>query len=166
MEGSIEGEFCFGDCTRVVQSVVPEMSAAQLEEKFWDDAKAAENKEGFEGYLESYPKGRYVRLARANIARLSTANVQIVSAPPIAQEAAKLAADKACLACHAIDKKVVGPAFKDVAAKYKGNAKAEALLVQKVLKGGVGAWGQIPMPANASLKEDEAKLLVKWVLGQ
>ena len=83
-----------------------------------------------------------------------------------AQDAAKLAADKACLACHAIDKKVVGPAFKDVAAKYKGNAKAEAILVQKVLKGGVGAWGQIPMPANASLKEDEAKLLVKWVLSQ
>ncbi len=83
-----------------------------------------------------------------------------------AQDAAKLAADKACLACHAIDKKVVGPAFKDVAAKYKGNTKAEAILVQKVLKGCVGAWGQIPMPANASLKEDEAKLLVKWVLGQ
>ena len=83
-----------------------------------------------------------------------------------AQDAAKLAADKACLACHAIDKKVVGPAFKDVAAKYKGNTKAEAILVQKVLTGGLGAWGQIPMPANASLKEDEAKLLVKWVLGQ
>ena len=83
-----------------------------------------------------------------------------------AQDAAKLAADKACLACHAIDKNMLGPAYKAVAAKYKGNAKAEAILVQKVLKGGVGAWGQIPMPANASLKEDEAKLLVKWVLGQ
>ena len=83
MEGSIEGEFCFGDCTRVVQSVVPEMSAAQREDAFWADAKAAGNKEGFEGYLESYPKGRYVSLARANIARLSTANVQVVSAPPV-----------------------------------------------------------------------------------
>ncbi len=83
-----------------------------------------------------------------------------------AQDAAKLAADKACLACHAIDKKLVGPGYKDVAAKYKDNAKAEAMLVKKVLKGGVGVWGQIPMPANASLKEDEAKLLVKWVLSQ
>ncbi len=80
MEGSIEGEFCFGDCTRVVQSVVPEMSAAQREDAFWADAKAAGNREGFEGYLESYPKGRYVSLARANIARLSK---QIVSAPPV-----------------------------------------------------------------------------------
>jgi cytochrome c len=78
----------------------------------------------------------------------------------------KLAGEKACLACHAIDKKVVGPAYKDVAAKYKGNAKAEAMLVKKVVNGGVGTWGQIPMPANKSLKEDEAKILVKWVLSQ
>ena len=83
MEGSIEGEFCFGDCTRVVQSVVPEMSAGQLEEKFWDDAKAAGNKEAFEAYVINYPTGRYANLAKANIARLSTANVQIVSAPPV-----------------------------------------------------------------------------------
>jgi formylglycine-generating enzyme required for sulfatase activity len=82
MEGSIEGEFCFGDCTRVVQSVVPEMSAAQLEEKFWDDAKAAGNRDAFEAYLGSYPKGRYANLARANIARLSK-DVQLVSAPPV-----------------------------------------------------------------------------------
>ena len=82
MEGSIEGEFCFGDCTRVVQSVVPEMSAAQREDAFWADAKAAGNRDAFEAYLESYPKGRYVSLARANIARLSK-DVQIVSAPPL-----------------------------------------------------------------------------------
>ena len=79
MEGSIEGEFCFGDCNRaVVQSSTPELSATQLEEKFWDDAKAAGNKEGFEAYLESYPRGRYVSLAKANIARL-TASVS----PPV-----------------------------------------------------------------------------------
>ena len=83
-----------------------------------------------------------------------------------AQDAAKLAAEKACMACHAIDKKVVGPGFKDVAAKYKANATAEAMLVQKVLKGGVGVWGQVPMPPNASLKEEEAKLLVKWILSR
>ncbi len=79
---------------------------------------------------------------------------------------AKLAGEKACLACHTVDKKVVGPAYKDVAAKYKGDKGAEAKLVQKVLKGGVGVWGQIPMPPNAGLKEDEAKILVKWVLSQ
>ena len=83
-----------------------------------------------------------------------------------AQDAAKLAAEKACLACHAVDKKVVGPGYKDVAAKYKGNAKAEAMLVQKIIKGGSGVWGQIPMPPNAGLKEEEAKILAKWVLSQ
>ena len=83
-----------------------------------------------------------------------------------APDPAKLAADKACMACHAIGNKVVGPAYKDVAAKYKGNAKAEAMLVQKVIKGGSGVWGQIPMPPNASLKEEDAKILVKWVLSQ
>ena len=83
-----------------------------------------------------------------------------------AVDPAKLAAEKACMACHALDKKVVGPAYSDVAAKYKGNAKAEAMLVQKVLKGGSGVWGQIPMPPNNTLKEAEAKILVKWVLSQ
>lgn len=83
-----------------------------------------------------------------------------------APDPAKLAADKVCMACHAINNKVVGPSYKDVAAKYKGNAEAEAMLVQKVIKGGSGVWGQIPMPPNATLKEDEAKILVKWVLSQ
>jgi cytochrome c len=78
----------------------------------------------------------------------------------------KLAQDKACLACHTVDKKVVGPAYKEVAAKYKGDKGAEAKLVKKVLAGGVGVWGQIPMPPNAGVKEDEAKILVKWILSQ
>jgi len=107
MEGSIQGEFCFGDCTRVVQSVVPEMSAAQLEEKFWDDAKAAGNKEGFEGYLESYPKGRYVSLARANINRLSK---QIVSAPPVTMPVITPPVTKPVIASPV---RVPGAAFKD-----------------------------------------------------
>lgn len=76
----------------------------------------------------------------------------------------ELAQKNACTACHAVDKKLVGPAYKDVAAKYKGNAKAEAMLVEKVKKGGVGTWGQVPMPANASLKDEDAKTLVKWIL--
>lgn len=76
----------------------------------------------------------------------------------------ELAQKNACTACHAVDKKLVGPSYKDVAAKYKGNAKAEAMLVEKVKKGGVGNWGQIPMPANANLKDEDAKTLIKWVL--
>lgn len=76
----------------------------------------------------------------------------------------ELAQKNACTACHAVDKKLVGPAYKEVAAKYKGDAKAEAMLVEKVKKGGVGTWGQIPMPANAGLSDADAKTLVKWVL--
>lgn len=83
----------------------------------------------------------------------------------LAQDASKLAQEKACLSCHAVDKKVVGPSFKDVAAKYKGQKDAEAKLVKKVREGGVGAWGQIPMPPNTTVSEKDATTLVKWVLG-
>lgn len=78
---------------------------------------------------------------------------------------AALAQQRACTACHAVDKKVVGPAFKDVAKKYKGNAAAEQALASKVKKGGGGVWGNIPMPAN-NVTEAEAKQLVQWVLAQ
>lgn len=74
-----------------------------------------------------------------------------------------LAKSKACLACHQIDKKVVGPAFKDVAAKYKGQADAQAVLADKIKNGGKGNWGPIPMPAQ-NVTEDEAKKLAAWVL--
>ncbi len=76
---------------------------------------------------------------------------------------ADLAAKKNCLACHAADKKLVGPAYKDVAAKYAGQKDAVAKLAEKIQKGGVGAWGQIPMPAN-QVTPDEAKQLATWVL--
>ena len=82
-----------------------------------------------------------------------------------AQANADLAKSKNCMACHALDKKVVGPAFKDVAAKYKGNKEAQAKLVASVTKGSVGSWGPMAMPANA-VTEAEAQSLVKWVLAQ
>jgi cytochrome c len=78
---------------------------------------------------------------------------------------AELAQKKNCMACHAVDKKLVGPAYKDVAAKYAGQKDAVAKLAEKVIKGGSGTWGQIPMPANAVTPE-EAKTLVTWVLAQ
>ncbi len=84
------------------------------------------------------------------------------SAPAFAS--AELAKAKNCLACHAVDKKLVGPAFKDVAAKYAGQADAAATLATKVQKGGVGAWGQVPMPPNPQVNEADAKALVAWVL--
>ena len=76
-----------------------------------------------------------------------------------------LAKAKNCMACHAIDKKLVGPAYKDVATKYKGDAKAPAMLAAKVKAGGKGVWGQIPMPPN-NVTPEEATKLVTWILAQ
>lgn len=77
-----------------------------------------------------------------------------------------LAQKSGCTACHSVDKKIVGPAFKDVAAKYKGNKKAHAMLVAKVTKGGSGVWGAVPMPANGKVAPADIKTLVTWVLAQ
>ena len=85
-----------------------------------------------------------------------------LAAPAFAN--ADLAQKKNCMACHAVDKKVIGPAYKDVAAKYAGQADAPAKLAQKVMKGGSGVWGVIPMPANPQVSEAEAKQLVQWIL--
>jgi cytochrome c len=82
-----------------------------------------------------------------------------------AQADEALAKAKNCMSCHAIDKKLVGPAYKDVAAKYKGDAKAPAMLAAKVKAGGKGTWGEIPMPPN-NVTDEEAKKLVAWVLSQ
>ena len=83
-----------------------------------------------------------------------------------AQANADLAKQKNCMACHAIDKKLVGPAYKDVAAKYAGQKDAVDKLTQKVMKGGAGVWGPVPMPPNPQVSEAEARQLVQWVLSQ
>ena len=75
-----------------------------------------------------------------------------------------LATKKNCLACHQVDKKLVGPAYKDVAAKYAGDKTAADKLAQKIMKGGSGVWGPVPMPANPQVSEAEAKQLAAWVL--
>lgn len=77
-----------------------------------------------------------------------------------------LAQSKNCMACHAVDKKIVGPAYKDVAAKYKGDKTAVDKLATKIIKGGSGSWGAIPMPANPQVNEADAKKLASWVLAQ
>jgi len=78
----------------------------------------------------------------------------------------QLATAKNCMACHAVGKKLVGPAYKDIAAKYAGQTDAVARLEAKIMKGGGGVWGPVPMPANAQVTPAEAKLLVAWVLTQ
>jgi cytochrome c len=79
---------------------------------------------------------------------------------------ADLAKSKNCMACHAVANKLVGPSFKDVAAKYAGQKDAEDKLTQRVLKGSSGVWGPVPMPANAQVSEAEARTLVKWIQSQ
>ncbi|MDO9567950.1 MAG: c-type cytochrome [Hydrogenophaga sp.] len=81
-----------------------------------------------------------------------------------AAAAKALASKSACLACHAVDKKLVGPSYKDVAAKHKGQADAEAKVAARIKSGGSGMYGPIPMPAQPNLKDDELKLLAAWIL--
>lgn len=95
-------------------------------------------------------------------ALLIMAAMAAISAPALADEA--LAKSKNCMACHAVDKKLVGPAYKEVAKKYAGDAKAADMLATKIIKGGSGVWGAIPMPANTQVSEAESKKLAAWVL--
>jgi cytochrome c len=88
----------------------------------------------------------------------------LASHAALAADPAELAKSKNCLACHSVQNKMIGPAYKDVAAKYAGQKDAEDKLVQKVLKGGSGTWGAVPMPANTQVSEAEAHTLVKWIL--
>ncbi|GGX76962.1 c-type cytochrome [Massilia dura] len=79
---------------------------------------------------------------------------------------ADLAKARNCMACHAVANKLVGPSYRDVAAKYAGQKDAEAKLVTKVIKGGAGVWGAIPMPPSPQVSEADAHTLVKWILDQ
>jgi cytochrome c len=76
----------------------------------------------------------------------------------------KLAQSSGCMTCHALDKKTIGPSYKEVAAKYRNDKNAEANLVKKVKAGGSGVWGATPMPPNAHVKEDDIKTIVHWLL--
>lgn len=101
----------------------------------------------------------------SSITALAAAGLTLLLASPAFAQA-DLAQKKNCMACHAIDKKVLGPAYKDVAAKYAGQKDAADKLAKKVMAGGSGVWGNVPMPANPQVTEAEAKQLVAWVLSQ
>lgn len=90
----------------------------------------------------------------------------LVAVSANAGEAGEALAQKSgCLACHGVEKKVLGPSYKEVAAKYKGDKTAEAKLVQKVKAGGSGVWGAMPMPPNSpQVKDADIQAIVKWVL--
>lgn len=86
----------------------------------------------------------------------------VIALPVQASE--ELAKKNNCLACHAADKKLVGPSYKDIAAKYKSDKGAEAKLIDKIKKGGSGAWGAVPMPPNPNVSDADVKALVTWIL--
>ncbi|MDR2852351.1 MAG: c-type cytochrome [Burkholderiaceae bacterium] len=83
----------------------------------------------------------------------------------LAADESSLAKAKNCLACHTVEHKVVGPAYKDVAAKYRGQKGEADKLAAKIMAGGSGAWGAVPMPANTQVNAAEAKRLAVWILG-
>jgi cytochrome c len=88
----------------------------------------------------------------------------LVSTSARAEPGAELAQAKGCMMCHSVQGKLLGPAYKDIAARYAGQKGSEDKLVQKVLKGGGGVWGPAKMPPNTQLSEAEARTLVKWIL--
>jgi cytochrome c len=96
------------------------------------------------------------------IGALCATIVMAVAGPAQANE--KLAQASGCNTCHAADKKVIGPAYKEIAQKYRGNKAAEADLMKKVKAGGKGVWGETPMPPNAHVKDEDIKTLVNWIL--
>jgi cytochrome c len=90
----------------------------------------------------------------------------LAAAPASAQNVDELLKKHACLSCHALDKKLVGPSYKDVAKKYAGQAGAEKSLAEKVKKGGQGVWGPIPMPPNPNVPDADLAAMIKYVLSQ
>ncbi|RQO63524.1 cytochrome C' [Paucibacter sp. KBW04] len=101
-------------------------------------------------------------LTKTVLALSAALGAGLIAAPAFAN--ADLAQKKNCMACHAVDKKLVGPAYKDVAAKYAKDKAAVATLSTKIIKGGSGVWGPVPMPANSQVSEAEAKQLATWIL--
>jgi cytochrome c len=101
---------------------------------------------------------KQLALAAVTLLAVSGANAMDAAA------AKALASKSACMACHAVERKLVGPSYKDVAAKHKGQADAEAKVAARIKSGGSGMYGPVPMPAQPNLKDDELKLLAAWIL--
>ena len=100
---------------------------------------------------------------KRHLLSLALAALALMSATP-AQASADLAKSKNCMACHAADKKIVGPSYQEIAKKYASQKDAEQMLAKSIKAGGSGKWGPVPMPAQAALSEGDAKLLAAWVL--
>jgi cytochrome c len=95
---------------------------------------------------------------------LAAAALAFANIASAAEGGEALAKNNGCFACHAADKKLVGPSYKDTAAKYRSDKKAEAGLIKKVKEGGKGVWGDVPMPPNGHVKDADIKTMVQWIL--
>ena len=95
---------------------------------------------------------------------LTTLSAALLTLATTASADQALAQKNACMSCHAVDKKIVGPALKDVAKKYAGDKTAEAKLLAKVKTGGKGVWGEIPMPPNPQVSDADNKKIITWML--
>lgn len=104
-----------------------------------------------------------ISLTLAGAAALA-ATFSLVALPAHAADELNLAKSKNCLACHSVDKKIVGPSYKEVAAKFGGQPGAVDMLADKIMHGSSGTWGAIPMPPNTNVNEAEAKELATWIL--
>lgn len=103
-------------------------------------------------------------MIRSSLIAAALAVVSISTGTVQADATAATAAKYGCMGCHGVATKILGPGFREVAAKYKGDKGAEAALIAKVRAGGMGTWGQIPMPPQAGPKDDELKAIVGWIL--
>lgn len=100
---------------------------------------------------------------KSSAAALAIAGALAALPAPASEELAK---KHACFACHTVDKKMVGPAYREVAAKYRNDKNAPARLAEKVKKGSQGVWGNVPMPPNSAVPDADVNALVKWILSQ
>ena len=105
-------------------------------------------------------------MMKTSMLTAASAALLLISGVASADEGMALAQKNACMSCHGVDKKIVGPAFKDVAKKYTGDAGAAAKLEAKVKAGGKGVWGEIPMPPNPQVKAEDLHKIVVWILSQ
>jgi cytochrome c len=112
--------------------------------------------------MKSSSIAQFAKVAKKHAVSVAVFAVASMAAPAFADQA--LATSKNCMACHAVDKKLVGPSYKEVAAKYAADKTAVDKLATKIMKGASGTWGAVPMPANAQVNDAEAKKLAAWVL--
>ena len=129
-----------------------------------------QNIKSFVALVENIDPKAFRQHIQADVARLAAPRAVVHPAAEqvveLAQANADLAKKNGCLNCHTVDKKLVGPSLKDIAAKYKADPKAADYLAGKIQKGSQGVWGPVPMPPNAKVNDADAKTLAQWILTQ